>query len=142
MPVGRRVVIVGGNIQGCELCEFLVKRGREVTIVEAGPELADGVTREDQFRLFPWLERRGIPTYTGVKYEEVNDEGLVIITSGGERKTLAADSIVVTLPLLPNQDIVRNLEGRAPETHVIGSSQEPGLIYNAIKDGARLGHMI
>jgi 2,4-dienoyl-CoA reductase (NADPH2) len=142
MPLGRRVVIVGGNIQGCELCEFLVKRGREVTIVEAGPELGEGITKEDQFRFFPWLERRGIPTYTGVKYEEVNDGGLVITTSGGERKTLVADSIVVTLPLLPNLEIVRNLEGKVLETRVIGSSQEPGLIYNAIKDGARLGHSI
>jgi 2,4-dienoyl-CoA reductase (NADPH2) len=142
MPLGKRVVIVGGNIQGCELCEFLFKRGRQVTITESGPELGEGITKEDQFRFFPWLERRGIPTYTGVRYEEVNDEGLVITTKEGERKTLAADSIVVTLPLLPNTAIAADLEGKAPETHIIGSSQEPGLIYNAIADGARLGHLI
>ena len=34
MPLGKRVVIIGGGIQGCELAEFLVKRGRKVTIVE------------------------------------------------------------------------------------------------------------
>jgi 2,4-dienoyl-CoA reductase (NADPH2) len=142
MPVGKKVVIVGGNIQGCELCEFLYKRGRRVTITESGPELGEGVTREDQFRFFPWLERRGIPTYTGVKYEEVNDRGLVITTREGEKKTLEADSIIVTLPLLPNNNIVKDLEGKAAEVHVIGSSKEPGLIYNAIADGALLGHKI
>ncbi len=142
MPLGKRVVIVGGNIQGCELCEFLVKRGRQVTIVEAGAALGEGITREDQLRFFPWLERRGIPSYTGVKYEEVNDKGLVITTAQGERKTLEADSIVVTLPLLPNKDISKDLEGKVSETHVIGSCGEPGLIYNAIGDGAKLGHAI
>jgi 2,4-dienoyl-CoA reductase (NADPH2) len=142
MPIGKRVVIVGGNIQGCELCEFLFKRGRQVTIVETGPELGEGITKEDQFRFFPWLERRGIPAYTGVKYEAVTDKGLVITTAQGEKKTLEADSIVVTLPLLPNKDIAASLAGKAPETHVIGSSKEPGLIYNAIADGARIGHAI
>ena len=142
MTVGKKVVIVGGNIQGCELCEFLFKRGRQVTIVESGPELGEGITKEDQFRFFPWLERRGIPTYTGVRYEEVNDRGLVITTKDGERKTLEADSIVVTLPLLPNTAIAAGLQGKVPETHIIGSSKEPGLIYNAIADGARVGHLI
>jgi len=142
MPVGKRVVIVGGNIQGCELCEFLYKRGRQVTITERGPELGEGITKEDQFRFFPWLERRHISTFTGVKYEEVNDKGLVITTKEGERKTLEADSIIVTLPMLPNVEIFKALEGKALETHVIGSNKEPGLIYNAIADGAHFGHKI
>ena len=34
MPVGKRVVIIGGRIQGCEIAEFLVKRGRQVAIVD------------------------------------------------------------------------------------------------------------
>jgi 2,4-dienoyl-CoA reductase (NADPH2) len=113
-----------------------------VTITERGPELGDGITKEDQFRFFPWLERRHIPTYTGVKYEEVNDKGLVITTKEGERKTLEADSIIVTLPMLPNAGIAKTLEGQARETFVIGSNREPGLIYNAIADGALYGHKI
>ena len=36
MPIGKRVVIVGGAIQGCEPAEFLIKRGRKVTIVHDG----------------------------------------------------------------------------------------------------------
>jgi 2,4-dienoyl-CoA reductase (NADPH2) len=142
MPIGKKVIIVGGNIQGCELCEFLFKRGRRVTITESGPELGEGITKEDQFRFFPWLERRGIPTYTEVRYEEVNDKGLVIMTKEGGKKTLEADSIIVTLPLLPNNSIAKDLQGKAPEVHLIGSSKEPGLIYNAIADGARIGYKI
>ncbi len=142
MPVGKKVVIVGGNIQGCELSEFLFKRGRQVTIVESGPELGEGITKEDLFRFMPWLERRDIPAYAGVTYEEVNDKGLVITTADGERKILETDSIVVTLPLLPNTAIAKDLEGRVAETHVVGSCAEPGLIYNAIADGAKLGHLV
>ena len=29
MPMGKSVVVIGGAIQGCELAEFLTKRGRK-----------------------------------------------------------------------------------------------------------------
>jgi 2,4-dienoyl-CoA reductase (NADPH2) len=142
MPIGKRVVIVGGAIHGCETAEFLIKRGRKVTIVHNGKSLGDGIPIEDQMRFFPWLDKKGIARYTEAKYEEVTEKGLVITTKEGEKKALEADTIVVTLPYLPNNDIVKSLEGKAPEIYVIGSCGEPGLIVNAIADGAKIGHKI
>jgi 2,4-dienoyl-CoA reductase (NADPH2) len=139
MPIGKRVVIIGGAIQGCEVAEFLIKRGREVTIVHAGKTLGEGITIEDQLRFFPWLDKKGIARYTEAKYEEITAQGLVITTREGEKKTLAADTFVVTLPFLPNDGIMKSLEGKTPEIYNIGSVSEPGLIVNAIADGARLG---
>ena len=46
MPVGKRVVIIGGAIQGCQLAEYLTKRGRKVTIVETGDELGEWLVPE------------------------------------------------------------------------------------------------
>ena len=39
MPLGKRVAIVGGGLVGLELAEFLVDRGRQVTVLEEGPSL-------------------------------------------------------------------------------------------------------
>ena len=107
-----------------------------------GKSLGEGIPVEDLLRFFPWLDKKGIARYTEAKYEEVTDKGLVITTKEGEKKTLEADTIVVTLPFLPNTDIVKSLEGKAPEIYTIGSCVEPGLIVNAIADGARIGHKI
>jgi 2,4-dienoyl-CoA reductase (NADPH2) len=142
MPIGKRVVIIGGAIHGCETAEFLIKRGRRVTIVHDGKSLGEGITIEDQMRFFPWLDKKGIIQYTEVKYEEVTEKGLVITTKEGEEKTLEADTILVTLPYLPNADAIKSMEGKAPEIYTIGSCGEPGLIVNAIADGARVGHRI
>ena len=142
MPVGKRVVIVGGAIMGCETAEFLIKRGRKVTIVHTDKALGAGIPIEDQMRFFPWLDKKGIVRYTEAKFEEVTAEGLVITTKEGEKKTLAADTILVTLPYFPNADIVKSFEGKAPEIHTIGSCSEPGLIVNAIADGAKIGRKI
>jgi len=139
MPVGKRVVVIGGAIHGCELAEFLIKRNRQVTIVHEDDKLADGIPIEEQMRLFPWFERKGIARYTGVKYEEINNEGLVITTGEGEKKTLPADTFIVALPMLPDEEIVKNLEEKAAETYAIGGCANAGLIVDAIADGARTG---
>jgi len=36
-PIGRRVIVIGGQIQGLEVAEFLVHQKRDVTIVDEGP---------------------------------------------------------------------------------------------------------
>jgi len=142
MPIGKRVVVIGGAIQGCELAEFLIKRGRQVTIVHDGKTLGEGIPVEDLMRFLPWLDKKCIVRYTEARYEEITDKGLVIITKEGEKKTLEADTFIVTLPFLPNTDVIKTFEGKAPEIYTIGSCGEPGLIVNAIADGARIGHKI
>jgi thioredoxin reductase len=136
------VVIAGGAIHGCETAEFLIKRGRQVTIVHTDNDLGAGIPVEDLMRFLPWLDKKGITRYTEAKFEEVTDAGLVITTKEGEKKTLEADTILVTLPYLPNRAMTESLEGKVPETYVIGSCVEPGLIVNAIADGARIGNML
>ena len=142
MPIGKRVVIVGGAIHGCETAEFLIKRGRQVTIVHDGKALAEGIPVEDQMRFLPWLDKKGIVRYTFAKFEEVTEKGLVITTKEGEKKTLEADTILVTLPYQPNTEIAESLADKAPEVYKIGSCAEPGLIVNAIADGAKIGHRL
>jgi len=140
MPLGKRVIVIGGTIMGCELAEFLIKRGRKVTIVHTEDELGKGMTKDDFLRFLPWLDKKGASSYTGVKYEEITGKGLVITTKDGNRMTLEADTMVVALPLLPNTGLAKSLEGKAPETYVIGDCQEPRLMPDAVADGARIGH--
>jgi len=142
MPIGKRVVIVGGLIMGCETADFLIKRGRKVTIVENGKTLGDGIPVEDLMRLIPWLDKKGIVRYLEAKFEAVTAEGLVITTREGEKKTISTDTVLVTLPYLPDTTIAKKYEGKAPEVYVIGSCAEPGLIVNAIASGAKIGREI
>jgi len=142
MPVGKRVVIIGGGIQGCELAEFLVKRGRKVTIVEASDELGTEMASYHKIALLRWLTKKGAVWFTGVKYEEITDKGLTIITKEGERRTIEADTIVPAIPLRPNTELFQALEGKVPEIYPIGDCREPHLILEAIADGSRIGRAI
>jgi 2,4-dienoyl-CoA reductase (NADPH2) len=144
MPVGKKVVIIGGGIQGCELAEFLVKRGRRVTITNTGTadELGDEIAPEKRIRLLAWFSAKGITIMNGVKYEEITDEGLTVTTNEGKRQTITADTIALALPLTYNTQVLKGLEDKAPEVYVIGDCYKPRLILDAIADGSRIAHSI
>jgi 2,4-dienoyl-CoA reductase (NADPH2) len=144
MPVGKKVVIIGGAIHGCELAEFLVKRGKQVTIVHEGNQIADGMTVDDQLRLLPWFKEKGVEIYTGVKYEEINNRGLVITSREREKLTLEADTIIPTLYIKQNLELAMQLEGKVLEVYSAGSYIEriPDLIVDAIGAGAAIAHRV
>jgi 2,4-dienoyl-CoA reductase (NADPH2) len=142
MPIGKRVVIIGGGLQGCQLAEFLIKRGRKVTIVDTSKKLGLGLLADDPMNLFQWLDQKGAVMFAGIKYERITDEGLVITTQEGKSKTIEADTIMTALPLLPNMDLLKSLEGKVPEIYQIGDCREPNYLHDAIAEGWRVARAI
>jgi 2,4-dienoyl-CoA reductase (NADPH2) len=135
MPVGKRVVIIGGAIQGCQLAEFLAKRGRTVTVVDTAAELGDLLAPERKGRLFGWFRRKGVTLLSGVTLEEVTDKGLTITTSDGKRQTIEVDNVIPSLPLLADTMLVQNLQGKVPEIYAIGDCNNPDIIPGATSSG-------
>jgi 2,4-dienoyl-CoA reductase (NADPH2) len=115
-----------------------------VTIVHTGGELAEGMTVDDKLRLFPWFDQKDVVRYTGAKYEEVTDKGLVITTKEGKRVTIEADTVMPSLFLKQNLDMAEKLKGKASEVYAVGSCSqpEPDLMVDAIAAGARVAHQL
>jgi 2,4-dienoyl-CoA reductase (NADPH2) len=142
MPIGKRVVVIGGAFHGCELAEYMVKTGRKVTLVDKAAKLGEGMISDDPWRLFRWFEKKGVVTMAGVKYEEVTDKGLVVTTREGKRVTLEVDTVMPSLIVSPNVALLKELGGSAPEVYAIGDAREPGLTALAVADGARIAREI
>lgn len=133
MPVGKQVAIIGGAMQGCQLAEFLTKRGRRVTILEEAEKLGEGLLSDDPERLFKWLKEKGAVMMSGVKYKEITDDGVVITTDGAAKTTIKADSIIVALPF--QADNAENPLRKGLPVYRIGDSKIPGHMADAIADG-------
>jgi 2,4-dienoyl-CoA reductase (NADPH2) len=142
MPIGQRVVILGGTLHGCQLAEFLVKRGRKVTVVETSETLADGMPELIRPYLLSWLRKKGVTLITGVKYKEIADKGLTIVTKEGDKQSIPADTFIPALPLTQNSELLDRLRGLANEIYAIGDCQNPGFIVDAIADGWRIANSI
>jgi 2,4-dienoyl-CoA reductase (NADPH2) len=141
---GKSVVIMGGEHHGCEIAEFLVKRGTKVSIVHTGDTLAEGMIVDDQLRLFPWFEEKGVKTYTNAKYIEIVDKGLVIETKEGKRITVEGDTIMPSLFLSQNLKMAEQLKGKVPKVYTVGScvKPQPDVMIDAIASGAEVGYAI
>jgi 2,4-dienoyl-CoA reductase (NADPH2) len=143
LPVGRRVLIIGGKMQGCEAAEFLVRRGRQVTIVEETGQLGEGIAEfPNRKMLVNWLLKKGVRVFIGVKYREINNRGLVLMTEDDREQTIEADTILVALPQQPDRDLFRALQGKVPEVHLIGDARQPGLIGEALANALQIGRSI
>jgi 2,4-dienoyl-CoA reductase (NADPH2) len=142
LPIGKEVIVVGSGVHGCETAEFLIKRGRKVTIVDTAEVFGEGMI---DFRLglfLEWLGKKGVTTINGAKSLEITAEGLVITTKEGEKQTLYADSIIPTSPLKPNTGLLKSLEGTVPEIYAVGDCREPRMIVDAIADGWKIANGI
>ena len=142
LPVGKRVVVIGGLLHGCQVAAFLVKRGRQVTVVEASDQPGDGIPVAMKPRLLDWLAEKGVAMLTGAECREIKDEGIIVRTKEGTVTTVIADTVITALPPGLNPALAKALEGVVPEVHSVGDCSESRLILQAIADGSRVGHTI
>ncbi|MBI2290040.1 MAG: FAD-dependent oxidoreductase [Betaproteobacteria bacterium] len=142
LPVGKRVVVIGGLLHGCQVSAFLVKRGRHVTILEGSDQLGGGIPVAMKPRLLDWLAEKGVVMLTGAECQEITEEGIIVRTRDGTVRTVIADTVITALPTLSNPALSKALEGVVPEVYAVGDCGESRLILQAIADGSRVGHCI
>ncbi|MHB9863747.1 oxidoreductase [Streptomyces sp. YIM S03343] len=143
--IGKQVVVMGGRLQGCQTAEFLLHLGKKITVVDTGTEEEIGEGLLEVFMkpyLLYWLKDHGVEFVTGVTYQEVTREGLVVKTAEGEQRLLPADTVITALPLRPNGAALAAMRGKAHEVYAIGDADEPKLIVDAIAAGARIAREI
>lgn len=142
MPIGKKVVIIGGGIQGCELAEFLVKRNRKVTIVDSAEELGTDMIQHLRQQLFWWFREKGVEVLPGVKPVAITARGLTVLTKQGYNRTIPADSIVPAVPMKLNTKLMEDFREKVSEIYTVGDCGNPGIIADAIADGWRVGNAI
>ena len=144
VPFGKKVVIMGGGLPGVELANFLVQRGKEVTILETGEAMVEATT--PMYYLANHLSRKlaakGVTMLTGVQYERITGRGIVITTGDGERSILDADTVIVATGQQASSGIAQGLQRNVPEVHLVGDCVTPCGIMEAIHAGSRIGRAI
>jgi 2,4-dienoyl-CoA reductase (NADPH2) len=137
MPLGHRVVIVGGDLAALELAEFLAERGRHVSVLETADQIAPeiGLKRRDEHMLR--LDRCKVAVNTGILIDRITPSGVVLLSESGSERLAPADSVIVAGEVRPDTTLYDALRERIPEVHAVGDCTGLGLIRKATLDGAR-----
>jgi 2,4-dienoyl-CoA reductase (NADPH2) len=71
MPLRKRVAIIGGDMVACELANFLLERGREVTILESSTDMAIEMAIGRRWNFLPHLRDSGVVMLKNVDRKSV-----------------------------------------------------------------------
>lgn len=139
MPLGHRVAIIGGDLVALELAEFLAARGRLVSILEAGKDIAPEVGNKRRTEHMDRLDRLGVTVHVRAVTERITPGAVVFQPYGGGARHLAADSVVLAGTVEPDTTLFDDLVAAMPGTdvHAAGDCTGLDLIRKATEEGAR-----
>lgn len=139
MPVGNRVVVVGGGLVGLELAEFMVERGREVTVLEEAPRFGLEMAHPRRWRVLDDLREHGVELIANAHVRSIGEEAVSYEVRGGEGgpvpATVLADTVVLAIGLASNPEVAAALEGVDATVREIGDVKGVRYIEGAINDG-------
>ena len=139
MPIGKRVVVVGGGLVGIELAEFLAGRGRDVTVIEKGPVAAVEMAHPRRWRVLHDIREMGVELLTEAKVESIEDDHVLYRSckEGSDSTTSRrlVDSVILTLGLTDNLTLADQIRAEGIEPICIGDCNGVGYIEGAIRQG-------
>jgi 2,4-dienoyl-CoA reductase (NADPH2) len=139
MPVGERVVVLGGGLVGAELAEFLAERGRKVTVLEESSEFAGEMAHPRRWRVLEDLRELGVALEGDTRVLEIRDD--VVRTERAlegtepELRDFPADTVIIASGLVANPSLAESLSAVGVPISVIGDGSGVGYIEGAIHDG-------
>ena len=139
IAVGKKVVILGGGLVGCESAVHLAQEGRDVTVVEMTKDIAVEANARHRPILLNMIDKLKIKVETGMTGIKINEEGLVCADATGKERVFEADTVVCSVGQLPLREVVNGLLDAAPEVVQVGDCVKPQKVTEALYRGYHAG---
>ena len=133
MPLGKRIVIIGGELVGIELAEFLHERGRQVTVVEAGPRMGKGLTLVRRMRILSELAEHGVELCAGAGEIAIGEQAVTFLDQSGARRSVAADTVIVAQGATGDLSLAERLSAAGLAVTAVGDANGVGYIEGAMR---------
>lgn len=132
MPLGKTVVIIGGGLVGLELAEFLIERGRNVTVLEPGPSLGAELSIVRRWRVLDNLTDHQVPMLTHSTVTSIDKDQVHYQDKDGNAQSIQANSVVLAVGASPDNSLADNLKSHGFNTLTIGDCDTLGYIEGAL----------
>lgn len=133
MPLGKNIVIIGGELVGVELAEFLHDRGRTVTIVDDAPQFGKGLTLVRRMRLLTELKDHGVALRPGASGIAISADAVRFTDASGTAHEVAADHVIVAKGAEGDVTLGTALQQAGHKVHIIGDANGVGYIEGAMR---------
>ena len=141
LTVGKKIVIIGGGLAGCEEGLDLAWKGHEVSIVE----MQDGLAKDAPYihwrHLLEKLED-AVTSYCSAKVLSIEDNGVKIVDKDGTEKLLEADTVLIATGMRGTLPQYMNWNELAEEVIFVGDCRKASKIQEAMRTGYCAGMTI
>jgi 2,4-dienoyl-CoA reductase-like NADH-dependent reductase (Old Yellow Enzyme family)/thioredoxin reductase len=132
--LGKRVVVIGGNLVGCETAIYIQHLGKDVTIIEMRERLHSDANGAIEPSIKEQLENR-VKCIANAKCTAISDQGVHFTGKEGKTEIIPADSVVLAAGMQSNTDVMEELRNSALEVITVGDCVNPGTILQATQTG-------
>ena len=136
MPLGEHIVIIGGELVGIELAEFLHERGRHVTVVEPAPRLGKGLLLVRRMRILAELREHGVGLHGGASAISIAPEAVTFTDATGATQQIRADHVIVAMGATGDNTLADHLRAAGFAVETVGDCNGVGYIEGAVRGGA------
>jgi len=145
VPVGRKVVVIGGNF-GAETALSLANQGKEVVMVEESGTVNRPAYIQDLHSRGPLIDElikrsERIKVMLNTKPVEITEAGVAVENPEG-KTTIRCDSVIMAHGRKPKNSLYEVLKDMAPEVYAAGDCVAPRDIFHAIHDAAHYARKI
>ena len=126
---GKKVVIVGGGLTGCEIAYDLYLQGKEPTVVEMQDDLitTKGICLANTSFLRDFFKANKVPVHLETALREITDEGVTVADKEGKTFEIKADTVILSTGYRPAP-----LIEKSKHVHIIGDAQKVGNLRTVI----------
>jgi pyruvate/2-oxoglutarate dehydrogenase complex dihydrolipoamide dehydrogenase (E3) component len=135
--LGKKVVVAGGGLSGCDCAIELAESGKEVTIVEMLDKIVPKAMLAISISVHDKVKECGIDVRTGCKVLAITDGGVKVESANGVAE-LEADTVILAFGMRPNRSEAKEIFDAYPNAISIGDCVEVGQIGEAVR-GAYFG---
>lgn len=143
---GGNVLVVGGGMVGCEICEYLMhqKRGSlHITMIEMADEIGAGLVVNNRVPTMIRLNRPEITMMTGTKLMSVNGSDVTVERHGVQETFGGFTHVIYACGARPARALFDELKEAYPEAVLIGDASQPAqaleAVRQAVETAVRLG---
>lgn len=141
LSIGKKVVVIGGGLAGCEEGLGLAWEGHDVTIVE----MKDGLAKDAPYIHWRHLLTKlneSVHSYCSARVLSVEENGVKIVDAEGTEQLLEADTVLVAAGMRGTSEHFDSWHDLADEVIVVGDCRKASKIQEAMRTGYCAGMTI
>lgn len=135
--LGNNIVVIGGGTIGSEIgLELALIKGKNVSIIEMGKELAPQGNMLYKIALREKMEMaETLKILLEATCLEIKENGVIVRTKEGKEEIIKADNVIVCTGLRAKADLAESFYGITPEVAMVGDCNKPRNIMDATFEG-------